>query len=137
MSASGSAQCPQRVEKRPSVETNMRLLSPNKGATHGCVNEDHRTRYAVEQRRAARPEATAEAEGDLGYPDSVTAGIIEPGNSHCSTLPSTANCAGVIWSRCASTMWSKAVTSLAGRLSCRRKPSDQCNSRSPSKRGMQ
>ena len=32
-------------------------------------------------------------------------GIIEPGNSHCSTLPSTANCAGVIWSRCASTIW--------------------------------
>ena len=52
----------------------MRLLSPNKGATHGCVDEDHWVRYAVEQRQAARPEATVEAEGDLGYPDSVAAG---------------------------------------------------------------
>src|ERR1700674_3895791 len=35
----------------------MRLLSLNKGATHGYVNEDDGARYAVEQRQAARPEA--------------------------------------------------------------------------------
>jgi len=34
---------------------------------------------------------------------------IDIGTSHCSTLPSTASCADVIWWRCASTMLSKAV----------------------------
>ena len=44
----------------------MKLLSLNNGATHGYVNEDYWARYAVEQGQAARPEATAETEGDLG-----------------------------------------------------------------------
>src|SRR2546430_16755477 len=69
----------QRVVKRPSVETNMRLLSPNKGATHGCVDEDYWARYAVEHRQAARSEATAEAEGNLGHPDSVATWSSSPG----------------------------------------------------------
>ena len=33
----------------------------------------------MEQRQAAHPEATVEAEGDLGYPDSVAAGSSNPG----------------------------------------------------------
>ena len=52
----------------------MSLLSLNKGATHGYVNEDHRARYAMEQRQAARPEASPKAERDLGYPDSTATG---------------------------------------------------------------
>src|SRR6266508_1815216 len=51
---------PSCVDKRPSVEINMRHLSLNKGATHGYVNADYWARHAVEQRQAARPEAPAE-----------------------------------------------------------------------------
>jgi len=46
-----------RVDKRPSSWNNMKLLSLNKGAIHGYVNEDHWARYAVEQGQAAWPEA--------------------------------------------------------------------------------
>ena len=35
--------------------------------------------------------------------------IIGPGNSHCSTSPSTASYADAIWSAFASTTWSRAV----------------------------
>src|SRR5712671_1808027 len=51
------------------------------------------------------PEITAEAERDLGYPNS----IIEPGNSPCSISPSTASCARAIWLGFVSTMWCRAV----------------------------
>src|SRR5438045_2461036 len=119
----------------PLVATNMRLLSINKGATHGFVDEEHCVRYAMEQRQAARQKPPLKLK-------EIWAIRIRLQLDHrtrelaCSTLPSTANCAGVIWSRCASTMWSKAVTLPAVRLSCRRKHRDRCNSRSPSKRGM-
>ena len=51
------------------------------------------------------------------------------------TSPSTANCADAIWSPFAFVMWSRAFMSPHARLSCRRRRSDRCNLRSPSKRG--
>ena len=42
--------CLLRVVNRPAAGINMKLLSPNKGATHGCVDEDYWARSAVEQR---------------------------------------------------------------------------------------
>jgi hypothetical protein len=38
----------QWVVNRPQAEISMKLLSLNKGATHGYVNEAHRARYAME-----------------------------------------------------------------------------------------
>ena len=42
--------------KRPSAETNMKLLSHNEGAVHGYHHESRRACSAVEQGQAARPE---------------------------------------------------------------------------------
>jgi hypothetical protein len=42
-------QGPEWVDTRPWVGINMSLLSLNKGATHGYVNEDDGARYAMEQ----------------------------------------------------------------------------------------
>ena len=47
--------------------------------------------------------------------------IIEPGNSRCSISPSTASCAGAIWSGFTFAMCSRGVTSPHARLSCRKK----------------
>ena len=74
MTAPRRIELPLWVDKRPSTGINMKLLSLNKGAIHGYRHEDHWTRHTVEQGQAARPEAPAEAEGDLGHPDSTATG---------------------------------------------------------------
>ena len=50
---------------------NMKLLSLNRGAVHGYRCDDYEACNTVEQRQAARPEAPAEAERDLGDPNSA------------------------------------------------------------------
>jgi len=73
------------------------------------------------------PEITAEAERDLGYPNS----IIEPGNSLSSISPSTASCARAIWLASCPRCGAGRPCCPTARLSCRRRLSGRCNSRSP------
>src|SRR5206468_2585600 len=68
--ASGPANRLLRVVNRPLGGMNMKLLSLNKGAVHGYRNEVRRACSTLEQGQAPRAEAAAEAERDLGYPDS-------------------------------------------------------------------
>jgi hypothetical protein len=58
----------------------------------------------MEQGQAHRPEISAEAERDLGDPDSVAASNVERENWRYSTWRSTASYAVAIWSAFAFTM---------------------------------
>src|SRR5437868_5853973 len=75
------------VVKRLSVSVNMNLLSLHKGDVHGNHHHGHMPSHCMEQGQAHRPEISAEAERDLGNPDSVAArmsnartGVIQPGD---------------------------------------------------------
>jgi integrase len=61
------------------VAIKMKLLSLNKGASHGHGHESRRARNTVVQGQAAWPEASTEAERDLGHQDSTAAGPSIPG----------------------------------------------------------
>src|SRR5665213_2014379 len=67
------------VVLRPSTRINMKLHLLNNGATHGYRHEERRARSTLEQRQATRSEAPAEAERDLGHPDSPAIGEANPG----------------------------------------------------------
>src|SRR5205814_7310183 len=60
-----------RVVKRLSVSVNMNLLSLHKGDVPGNHHHGHMPSHCMEQGQAHRPEISAEAERDLGNPDSV------------------------------------------------------------------
>src|SRR6185437_10986663 len=63
----------------------MTLLFLNEGAGDGYRPEYRCACYAVEQGQAARPKAAAEAEGDLGDPNSAATGSSSPGA--CAVQP--------------------------------------------------
>src|SRR5579864_8719654 len=79
------SQWPEWVDKRPSTGINMTLLFLNEGAGDGYRPEYRCACYAVEQGQAARPKAAAEAEGDLGDPNSAATGSSSPGA--CAVQP--------------------------------------------------